>query len=87
MDIMSEMIERVAKAMAWADLNEIDRAQLKLDGLSQKNIVIDDHMKSLARAAIEAMREPTKKMSEATYLRPYDADEIWEFMIDAALKD
>ena len=44
-----------------------------------------------ARAAIKAMREPTKAMIEATTYPATDRDseveDIWRVMIDAALKD
>ncbi len=78
------MIERVAKAL-WdaAEAEEYD-AQ-------------DDLTKSMyrrgARAAIEAMRIPTKVMMDAgwettsTHVVDGRPDEIWPAMIDAALKE
>lgn len=71
------MIERVAKALCeqggvvWGKLSQIQKA----------------HHLSLARAAIEAMREPTDAMWLADglvdHMHPTDA---WEIMIDAALQ-
>jgi DNA polymerase/3'-5' exonuclease PolX len=65
---MSEMVERVARAM----YGEID-----FRGEAYKK----------ARAAIEAMREPTEQMSTAGELTPFDchSDVTWRAMIDAAL--
>lgn len=44
-------------------------------------------MKARARAAIEAMREPSKDMIEAggRFYFPDDAEDCWQVMIDAAL--
>lgn len=81
-----DMLERVAKAI-WNDSypedewNEIDRR----DYLGH------------ARAAIEAMREPTKWMTRAAvrygdsagyeHISEWDAKIVWEAMIDAALAE
>lgn len=40
-----------------------------------------------ARTAIKAMREPTEAMKGATYMRDWEALEIWQAMVDAALKE
>lgn len=73
---MSEMIERVARA--------IDEAS-QPPGQKDYKVL----MKNAARAAIEAMREPTMDMESAasnwqgaqmTY------SDVWRAMIDAALK-
>lgn len=66
---MSEMIERVAKALFVA-CQEIKPSAF-------------DHM---AKAAIEAMREPTEKMIWSTNIGP-KAEFIYQSMIDAALKE
>lgn len=77
---MSEMVERVARALAYHNYNTED--------------VWESHI-SDARATIQAMREPTEEMISASYedgatwsdmARGYVADE-WRRMIDAALKD
>jgi uncharacterized membrane protein (DUF106 family) len=82
---MSEMIERVAKAMArhrWAEFDEEQR----------------EAGRELARNAIEAMREPIPAMHDAAYgatssrFEPMVPDfvrinaKIWRAMIDEALK-
>lgn len=42
----------------------------------------------MSKAAIEAMREPTKEMVSPTWDAPNNDDKlIWRRMIDAALKD
>jgi len=90
---MSEMIERVARAIAADNVRGNSNWQ---DWLVE------------ARAAIEAMREPTEKMWDAGAADLYGvsrekaieyakedkfesdgrkADEIWRAMIDAALSD
>jgi hypothetical protein len=69
---MSNMIERVARAMCAAD------------GGSQEVDV--HHYLDMARAAIEAMREPTEAMCEAADAVECNQPEcIWQAMIDAAL--
>lgn len=74
---MSEMVERVAKALvAWQQLPESAWV---------------DHL-DMARAAIEAMREPTYEMvlltegSERMDIVSGDICRIWQNMIDQALK-
>lgn len=71
---MSETIERMGRAMAdYACVNY------------QHNQAIYD---AYARAAIEAVRKPTKEIkSVVTRSIDYTAGEIWEMMIDAALKE
>ena len=70
---MSEMIDRVAEAIAKAERHESDAMYA-----------------DMARAAIEAMREPTKEM-EAAYLAACDKSGacLWRtayrVLIDAAL--
>ena len=84
---MSEMVERVARAIYGGPI-----PWEAIDPASQKILLRD------ARAAIEAMREPTEAMSEVgriivgpTYeakslLRAREADICWRAMIDAALR-
>lgn len=87
---MTEMVERVARAIyegrngagakAWASQPKSHRAPYLLD----------------ARAAIEAMREPTEAMTVAGTATgidvdrfcpiEYDPDKIWDAMISAALQ-
>jgi hypothetical protein len=75
-----DMIERVARAIAgcetaddWGDLTSHWQEQFRKE----------------ARAAIEAMREPTTDMCEAGWDGFDDANvarSVWHAMIDAALK-
>lgn len=74
----NEMIERVARAMqAEADKwpqNSLDRR------------FVYSHRQELARAAIEAIREPTEKMVLVTPLMHCDDPaQIWRDMVGAAL--
>lgn len=79
---MSEMVGRVARAIE-------DEGPVGCCTISPEKAM------SLARAAIEAMREPTEAMIEAVegisvggpYLGPLDADDIYGQMIDAALSE
>ena len=75
------MIERVAQAFYkhffegdWPPETEVDI------GMGA------DDFREAARAAIEAMREPTEAMAE-TVVDDDDAKAIWRDMIDAALKE
>lgn len=74
---MSEMIERVAKAI-------LEEQRKNRSGFPDN--------RDLARAAIEAMREPTKAMLDASYRRNDDNDSEeatlanYQDMIDEALK-
>ena len=86
---MSEIIERVVKAIRKADV-EIENNR----GFS------NDHYLILAKAAIEAMREPTEEMKRVVRAAPqigspdFDGGDYWDnficdygLMIDAALKE
>lgn len=79
---MTTMIERVARTLepqAW-------RALGIGDTLAYKNRRTSSLRK--ARAAIEAMREPTDAMADEGYRAiAKGADAVWIAMIDAALKD
>ena len=79
---MSEMIERVAKAM-WED----PPAFTLWERVSCEQ---QDEYRRMARAAISAMREPTGAMCLAAnpFLGDWgQSDWAWEAMIDAALKE
>jgi len=71
-----EMIDRVMKA--------IDAASTYGEGPRWKQ-----ELPGLARAAIEAMREPTPAMSDAAAATPGQMSyaDVWRSMIDAALGD
>jgi hypothetical protein len=82
-DDMSEMVERVARAII-AGFDEITEPEERAS------------VRKLARAAIEAMREPTEGMvnlllrnmseNEDNPNISYDAIEVWRAMIDEALR-
>lgn len=81
---MSEMVERVARAIfASQQMPGDDPDFLKAHPWTQSACLL------AARAAIEAMREPTVGMVQAArQSAPYDRDvmETWPLMIDEALK-
>lgn len=84
------MIERVARALAQ---RFIDRGNARLPGCAHSRW--EDMPKSYtddfyadARAAIEAMREPTEAITDALSPAPFycfDAENAWRAGIDAAL--
>lgn len=89
---MSEMIERVAKAAY---------SSLFIDGDKWPEVLCSvsaEQFRKAARAAIEAMREPTQIMinagescddegspNDGDFGRVANAEEHWQAMIDAAL--
>lgn len=80
---MSEMVERVAKALHKA---HYERGR----GLPPSWDAIDRFEREMwlfsARAAIEAMREPTRDMISAANRNNHPRDiDTWQTMIDAAL--
>ena len=72
---MSEMIERVAHAI-----------RVEFTGMFKEDQA--PAYERLARAAIEALREPTEEMLIASEvdLNDFDVAAVWSVMIDAALK-
>ena len=88
---MSEMVERVARAIADAVYDAIKAALFE----TRENYVDQNWPKFAtdARAAIAAMREPTEAMAARGY-DMYDPehdsgpgpDEFWRAMIDEALR-
>lgn len=88
---MSEMIERVARAIGAADpdqggqINDSDMGEYFWEKYR-------DHYIPIAIAAIKAMREPTEAMEDAgnspTYIWVDEtASDVWPRMIDAALEE
>lgn len=76
---MSEMVERVAKAIHAKDYNGPP-------GEDEWECQRDLRME-MARSAIEAMREPTPGISDvAVGSIWHSSDEVWDMMIMAALK-
>jgi hypothetical protein len=73
---MSEMVDRVAAAIRESEAYWWNRDDEPDDGLAE----------TLARAAIEAMREPTLAVLEAGPSEPYMDIDVWRAMIDEALK-
>ena len=79
---MNDMLERVAAAMLDADFD--------VGSWRHADENIKDRFRAMARAAIAAMREPTKAMIDAgeTAGNPvYEPRVIWGAMIDEALAD
>jgi hypothetical protein len=91
---MSEMIERVAEAIWRQEFENHDR----LPPVEYRQLERTDRLdlEAMARAAIEAMREPTQSMLDAGLngapITEYgwcdrETLDIWKPMIDAALKE
>jgi len=78
---MSEMVERVARAIA-NNLGPLGDLRYYMS---------DEEAMSAARAAIEAMREPTDAMWDAGPVindpNDYGPQDVWDAMINAALAD
>ena len=79
---MTDMIERVAKAIATKALGEVGR---DYDPFAIQKCI------PYARAAIAAMREPTNEQYEALSAtgkmwRELDSRTVWQTYIDAALE-
>lgn len=82
---MSEMIERVAAAMLTAEAEWVRREFVGMEDLAIKNFA--PLAAAMARAAIEAMREPTKQMVDAGMIHcGVDLASEYRSMIDEALK-
>lgn len=86
---MSEMVERVARAIDPVAFIKLEASE-KLKWEKRVNIYrnrVEDARK-LARAAIEAMREPTSRMMncEPSPYSPGEMIDFWHAMIDEALK-
>jgi hypothetical protein len=84
---MNEMVERVEWALAiFFSQNRMPcmsgDPRDRLSSLQRRNL------SDAARAAIEAMREPTGGMCKAGFLkRNVCTEAVWKAMIDAALKE
>jgi hypothetical protein len=63
-----DMVERVARAMALADLDEETRFAVDLDA---HMAFVAEHYRELAIAAIEALREPTQDMADDAFNDAY----------------
>jgi endonuclease/exonuclease/phosphatase family metal-dependent hydrolase len=89
---MADMVERVRDAIVEALIaGDFNAAVSDYDTANNPAMMrIDGHfdMMAVARAAIEAMREPTPEMRDRLwelYLNRVTLDEDWQAMIDAAL--
>lgn len=86
---MGEMIERVARAIdpvLWKNLDRAISEGWPTDIVAMARFATTDSCLR-ARAAIEAMREPTVAMLDVAVASPADAIPRWRGMIDAALKE
>ncbi|MGV0879499.1 hypothetical protein V6767_20400 [Martelella sp. FLE1502] len=91
--LMTGMIERVARAIAGKMHEDGDYGMTGNDAYERR----PEEFNALARAAIEAMREPTPAMCEAGEtglaangvddVNETDAPECWKAMITAALQE
>lgn len=84
---MSEMVERIARAILAVDYPEDAGSDLEEMWWERRG----DAYLAYARAALEAMREPTEQMAQAGLSPTYiwvdeTAEPIWRRMIDEALK-
>ncbi len=88
---MTSMVERVARALAKADRKDPDApAWIKYPGPEIYGVCWRDQYADKARAAIAAMREPTKAMTDAldSFGAPLGIiEEGWQAAIDAALAE
>lgn len=83
---MNEMIERVARAQCAVHGLDPDYTFRSLE--AGKEVVVQWHLHiKMAKAAIEAMREPTDRMRLAGSFAQDTPWSIYDAMIDAALAD
>ena len=88
---MSEMVERVARAICRANGEDPDEPGYGFLGGGAPTSYAWQGYASHARVAIQAMREPTESMTAAAYAEPAVAltpfaPHYWRRMIDEALK-
>jgi hypothetical protein len=86
---MSEMIERVAKAIDTVLGDDHESLSIEMGCGSLSKEMRAEAMAKAARAAIEAMREPTDAMVDidSIIMLPTKKNyRIWQAMIDEALK-
>jgi hypothetical protein len=94
---MSTMIERVTRAIGVADLNASAKSMpnVPMETMAEyvKHAADEGHYEAMARAAIEAMKEPTEAMIQAGVSEDQsdevyrDVPAIFTAMIQAALKE
>lgn len=80
---MGEMVQQVGNAILTVMVQEVNEAAYA-GGLASDRVI-----EKIARAAIEAMREPTPEMTKAARLRWNAGHDktAWRLMIDAALAE
>jgi len=82
------MVERVARSLAWDDIR--DEVTRWLTPTTKADMWVDPKFERAARAAIEAMREPTEKMlndAKCFGVKRGLVRAKWQAMIDAALEE
>lgn len=97
---MTMMVEKVANAIAVADLNASAKSlpNVPMETMAEyvRLAVEDGHYQAMARAAIEGLRNPSREVLKAgknasildqIYLTAEEADAIWRGMIDAVLSE
>jgi hypothetical protein len=72
----NEMVERVATALIAETARQIRAGE---------EPALGNNPRLLAKAAIEAMRQPTAAILDAGPMEPYMDADVWAKMIDAAL--
>lgn len=90
---MSEMIERVARVIHENHAFDSIGEHTPWDEVNDVFSHAQDDYRKVARAAIEAMREPTQEMKDVGLRDPgsggpdpgYET-EVWQAMLDEALK-
>jgi hypothetical protein len=83
---MSEMIERVARAIDAVLGDEHESLSREMGCGSHAKEMRTTATLEAARAAIEAMREPTEAMKAVTSENTWHAVQDWYAMIEEALK-
>lgn len=87
---MSEMVERVKAAIRGADLQSMtERTRMSREEIEKMLAECEADYEAMARAAIEAMEEPTDAMADAGEASNFGepATAAWRAMIDKALSD
>lgn len=87
---MSEMVERVKVALIDADVKWYAERHPSVPEQEIRDLTDDDNYRAIARAAIKAMREPTRDVLSAFVDADTSFDDAktrWECAIDAALSE
>lgn len=87
---MTSMVEKVARAIAGTLGEDWNRPTMFMQQATDTHETCREVYRDMARAAIEAMREPTEAIEEAIWLRSESRstmDCAWRAAIDAALAE